>query len=309
MRWLLDLFIPNKNNNFKARILKPQILSLLTLVFISYQILFNFVTLANPLVLGYSSNITPERIIELTNLKRASVGLQPLKENPLLSEAARRKAADMFAFNYWAHNSPSGRDPWSFFKEVGYKYLYAGENLARDFQDPESVVEAWMNSPSHRENIINSKYLEIGVAVVDGSLLGTQTTLVVQLFGTPQISVASKPKKETVPQQVVAQKPAVLPKEEKKLTEEKVVQIPQLPTSQVIIEQKEKEYTPLVNPFSLTKIIGVFTIGVICGAFLIDLLVVSERKTPRLSSRSFAQLLFLGFIILLALVSQQGAIL
>jgi len=304
MSFLYNLFIPHKENNYKASLLRPQILSFLTLIFVCYQAFFNFFALAGPKVLGYASNITPERIIELTNQKRAAAGLSPLKLNSLLSEAARRKAADMFAFNYWAHNSPSGRNPWSFFKEVGYKYLYAGENLARDFNDPESVVEAWMNSPSHRENIMNSKYQEIGVAVVDGSLQGVETTLVVQLFGTQPVVTAKKPTTKTAPQPAVVQKPVPVQGEE-----EKPVQIAQLPTSQTLVSQREGRITPLVNPFSLTKTISIFLAGVIFGAFLVDLLLVSEKKTPRLSSRSFAQLLFLGFIILLALFSQQGAIL
>lgn len=294
MSFLYDLFIPHHGNENRAGLLRPQILSFLTLIFVSYQIFFNFVALAGPKVLGYASNISPERIIELTNQKRATVGLSLLKENSVLSEAARRKAADMFAFNYWAHNSPSGRDPWSFFKEVGYRYLYAGENLARDFQNPESVVEAWMNSPSHRENIANGKYQEVGVAVVDGTLQGIQTTLVVQLFGTQAAAVAKEPVKKLAPQPAVAQKPAILP---------------EIPSGEAVVQKTEEKFIPMVNPFSISKVISIFLIGVIFGAFLIDFLVVSEKKTPRLSGRSFAQLLFLGFIILMALFSQQGAIL
>jgi len=304
MSFLYKLFIPSKENNQRAGLLKPQILSFLTLIFICYQLFFSFFALANSKVLGYSSSITPERIIELTNQKRLASGLSPVRENSLLSEAARRKAGDMFAFNYWAHTSPSGRDPWSFFKEVGYKYLYAGENLARDFHDPESVVDAWMNSPSHRENVMNAKYQEIGVAVVDGTLQGIQTTLVVQLFGAQVKEVAKKPVKESVPQKAVAQQPAVIQGEETK-----PAQAVQAPSSQTISSSKQGSSLPVINPFSLTKVISIFLAGIIFGAFLVDLLLVSEKKTPRLSGRSFAQLLFLGFIILLALVSKQGAIL
>lgn len=259
--------------------------------------------------MGFSSNITPERIIELTNQKRAESGLSPLKQNSLLSEAARRKAGDMFAFNYWAHNSPSGRNPWSFFKEVGYKYRYAGENLARDFRDPESVVQAWMNSPSHRENVVNNKYQEIGVAVVDGSLLGVETTLVVQLFGSQAVTVANKPAAQS-PSPAVAKKEAPAPAPAVKTQSATTANAPLIPTTtQETVSQKvEGQFVPVINPFSLTKIISIFLVGVIFGAFLVDFLLVSERKTPRLTGRSFAQLLFLGFIIILALVSKQGAI-
>lgn len=302
MSFLFNLFIPNRDNNYRAGLLRPQFFSFLTLIFVCYQIFLNFFSLTGTKVLGFSSNITPERVIELTNQKRAELGLSPLKQNSLLSEAARRKAGDMFAFNYWAHNSPSGRDPWSFFKEVGYKYRYAGENLARDFQDPESVVQAWMNSPSHRENIVNGKYQEIGVAVVDGSLLGVETTLVVQLFGSQASAVVNKPVAKPSP--AVVKSPAVQPQPVK------IVNQPAIPTTtqETVTNRVEGQFVPIINPFSLTKIVSIFLIGVIFGAFFFDFILVSDRKTPRLSGRSFAQLLFLGFIILLALISKQGAV-
>lgn len=309
MSYLFDLFIPNRSNNYRAKLLKPQFFSFLTLIFVCSQIFINFFNLTGVKVLGFSSNITPERIIELTNQKRAELGLSPLKLNGLLSEAARRKAGDMFAFNYWAHNSPSGRDPWSFFKEVGYKYRYAGENLARDFRDPESVVQAWMNSPSHKENIVNGKYQEIGVAVVDGSLLGVETTLVVQLFGSQATAIANK--QVVQPSPAVAKAPAV-ESQPVKAENPPVVAVnqPVIPatTQETVTNKVEGQFVPIINPFSLTKILSIFLVGVIFGAFFFDFILVSERKTPRLSGRSFAQLLFLGFIILLALISKQGAV-
>lgn len=303
MSFLSDLFIPQHNNDHRAGILKPQMLSLLTLFFVCSQIFLNVFSFTGAKVLGYSSNISPERILELTNKKRVESGLSPLKANSLLSEAAQRKAADMFAFNYWAHSSPSGRDPWSFFKEIGYKYIYAGENLARDFKDPESVVEAWMNSPSHKENLLNGKYQEIGIAVVDGTLQGVETTLVVQHFGSQVKVVAKKPVKEVSPSQEIAKSPVVIQGES-----QKTESVQEVPTTQTISPDTEGRFKPIINPFSLTKIIVIFLAGTLFGAFLGDLLIVSEKKTPRLSSKSFAQLLFLGFIILLALVSKQGAI-
>ena len=303
---LTDLFLPRSENDHQASLLKPQFLSLVTLFFVCSQIFLNFFTLTGTKVLGYSSNISPERIIELTNQKRTELGLAPVKENALLSEAARRKAGDMFAFNYWAHTSPSGRDPWSFFKEVGYKYVYAGENLARDFRDPESVVNAWMNSPSHRENVVNGKYQEIGVAVVDGSLLGVETTLVVQLFGSQtKVATAQKPvAKPTVAVKapVVAEQPVIA------VVTQPVAQ-PAVRSEESIVTSSEVKTSPAISPFSLTKILAIFIVGVIFGTFLFDFLLVSDRRTPRISGRSFAQMLFLGFIILLAIVSKQGAIL
>lgn len=303
MSFLSELFIPQHNNDHRAGILKPQILSILTLLFVCSQFFLNFFSFTGTKVLGYSSNISPERILELTNKKRIEAGLSPLKSNPLLSEAAQQKAADMFAFNYWAHNSPSGRDPWSFFKEVGYKYIYAGENLARDFKDPESVVEAWMNSPSHRENLLNGKYQEIGIAVVEGTLQGVETTLVVQHFGSQVKVVAKKPATKPT---ITAEKSLVV---EQPAAAVQPVNQPAIRAGETIISSPETKVTPIFSPLSLTRLLVIFLVGTIFGAFLVDFLLVSDRKTPRISGRSFAQMLFLGFIILLALVSKQGAIL
>jgi len=293
MSFLWNLFLPHHTNNHKAHLIKSSSLFLLSFVFVFLQVFLNFFLLAKPAVLGYSSNITPERIIDLTNKERAKLGLPLLRENKLLSEAARQKAADMFAFNYWAHVSPSGRSPWSFFADVGYKYQYAGENLARDFTDSDSVVQAWMNSPTHRENIVNPHYQEIGVAVVDGTLQGTQTTLVVQLFGTPYGSAASaKSVQEPAP---ANNEKAAVPEKPKVVSEETIT--------------KNSLPAPVTNPLDLTKAIAIFIVGILLGVFAMDFFLVSRRQTPRLSSRSLAQMMFLFFVLVASLLIKEGAIL
>ena len=110
------------------------------------------IKLKAPEILGQAT-YTAAQIINLTNSKRAQNGLGPLSQNAFLDNAASLKAQNMFGEDYWAHNSPSGKTPWSFITSAGYRYLFAGENLARDFNDASSVVDAWMNSPSHRSNL------------------------------------------------------------------------------------------------------------------------------------------------------------
>jgi len=286
MSAIWNFFFPHQTNNQKAQIIKASSLFILTFLFLFLPISLSFFVLAKPAVLGFSSNITPERIIELTNLERGKLGLTDLKPNQLLSEAARQKAADMFAFNYWAHVSPSGRTPWTFFTDVGYKYQYAGENLARDFRDPDSVIRAWMNSPSHRENVVNEKYQEIGVAVVDGTLQGVETTLVVQLFGTPYGAVESKPVEKAAPKP--AEKPVA---------------------AQPVETLGEKRQSVLTSPLDLTKALIIFVVGILIGAFAIDILMVSHRDTPRISSNSLAQMMFLLFVLVAGLLIKGGAIL
>lgn len=87
--------------------------------------------------------------------------------------------------SYFAHTSSDGVTPWHWFQEVDYPYLYAGENLAIHFTDSEDVIDAWMNSPTHRANILNTRFTEMGIATAQGSYQGRATIFVVQLFGTP----------------------------------------------------------------------------------------------------------------------------
>jgi hypothetical protein len=129
--------------------------------------------------------IYPGVLTDLTNSERQAVGLSTLKINPYLQEAARRKANDMAIKGYFAHTSPSGITPWHWFGEAGYRYQYAGENLAVNFTDSKDVESAWMRSPSHRANILNKNYTEIGIATSKGTFGGRETTFVVQMFGRP----------------------------------------------------------------------------------------------------------------------------
>jgi uncharacterized protein YkwD len=128
------------------------------------------------------------KVFALVNQEREKAGLVDLKESPLLNKSASDKAQDMIAKNYWSHVSPSGEQPWQIIGQDGYSYRYAAENLARDYLDAESAVQAWMDSPEHRNNMLSAKYTETGIAVVDGIMDGRQTKLIVQHFGTPYIA-------------------------------------------------------------------------------------------------------------------------
>ena len=143
-------------------------------------------------VLAYATDINTSELFTLTNQERADNGLPALHLDNRLNTSATLKANDMFANNYWAHVSPSGVQPWYWFGQAGYSYSYAGENLAKDFDTSSGVMDGWMNSPGHRANILNPNYTDIGFAVENGTLVGGQTTLVVQHFGTPAgVSVAA----------------------------------------------------------------------------------------------------------------------
>jgi len=130
-------------------------------------------------------DINEEDLIKYTNNERAKSNLLPLKRNELLDQAASLKIEDMFTKNYWAHNAPDGTTPWTFINKVGYAYSYSGENLARDFTSSRDVIDSWMGSQKHKENILFPNYTEVGFAIKHATLNGLDTMLVVQMFGAP----------------------------------------------------------------------------------------------------------------------------
>jgi uncharacterized YkwD family protein len=103
------------------------------------------------------------RVIELTNNHRREAGLSELQADVELSNVARRKSTDMQQNNYFSHTSPTYGSPFDMIRDHGITYNSAGENIAQGQRSPEEVVQAWMNSPGHRQNILNPNYTHIGV--------------------------------------------------------------------------------------------------------------------------------------------------
>ena len=137
--------------------------------------------------------LTREGVIQWTNIQRAEYGLPPLKESAKLDSSAEIKVEDMLENQYFAHSSPSGVGVKELTEMVGYEFIAIGENLALgNFQNDETLVQGWMDSPGHRENILNIQYQEIGVAVIKGLFKGETTWLAVQHFGLP-LSACSQP--------------------------------------------------------------------------------------------------------------------
>lgn len=131
-----------------------------------------------------SDLFTPEQVINAVNKERRKVGLPSLTTNTKLMKSAQNKALDMNKNDYFAHISPKDGKKWSdFIKNANYEYLVAGENLAKGFDDVEIMVDAWMNSPAHKENIVSQKVDETGVGIFRGTLKGRETVFVVQVFG------------------------------------------------------------------------------------------------------------------------------
>lgn len=134
-----------------------------------------------------TAKLTQDGVLLWTNAaRRNNGGLKPLTLNTQLNAAAEAKLRDMFAKQYFAHVSPTGIGPSDLAKAADYVYLTVGENLALgNFADDQALVQAWMDSPGHRANILGN-YDEIGLAVGRGTYEGRTTWLAVQEFGRPR---------------------------------------------------------------------------------------------------------------------------
>ncbi len=113
-------------------------------------------------------------VVRLVNNIRKQNGLKELTHNWQLSRVARYKSQDMADKGYFSHTSPTYGSPFDMMKKFGISYSTAGENIAKGQKTPEAVVNAWMNSPGHKANILSSSYKEIGVGYVKGGNIWTQ---------------------------------------------------------------------------------------------------------------------------------------
>lgn len=202
-----DHIFPHERNNYHPHILGHRVLALLSVLVVTIKIASVSFVAMGPAAISEAAAITNETIISLANDARVQNGLSELTPNALLSKAAQNKANDMLAKQYFSHNTPDGATPWSFIKAVGYSYTTAGENLAIDFTEAENIQSAWMNSPGHRANILNKNFQEIGIGISKGTFDNHQTTIVVQMFGTPLVEQVALQEEPTV----VAPAPAPVP--------------------------------------------------------------------------------------------------
>lgn len=150
------------------------------------QAIFTPAPLRGPVYQDRLSLLTKEGTFTETNKQRALNDVPALTRNTTLDAAAASKLQDMFDKQYFEHISPSGRGPADVVNDVRYEYLVVGENLALgNFETDATLLEAWMNSPGHRANIVSPKFRELGIAVGEGMFEGKKTWLAVQTFGTP----------------------------------------------------------------------------------------------------------------------------
>ncbi len=327
---LRHLFLPHHTNNHRAKLLHLDALCVYVLLFAIFNFTIKIGHRQFPDILGYATDIQVEQLLSLTNAKRAENGLGSLTYNSKLAQAAAGKAADMFAKGYWAHVAPDGKTPWDFIKGAGYTYTVAGENLAKNFQNSGGVVDAWLASPSHRENLLKGNYKEVGFAVVNGVLNGEETTLVVQMFGTSTGAEVASATKNSVVKVVQAQEPTNTPTPTSviALAQVEPTSIPETPTPTEeltptetpnpvevtpvasVIEQSPpstpigsgmflSSYNqPMVNIPTLRRDVAMAFAGFMIGILALDVWHMTRKKAVRATGHTLAHIAFLAALII-----------
>lgn len=285
-KFLHQFFFPHEHNNFRPKLLHHKFLVLVVIFFFSIQLGIIRVKTTFPDVLGAKTDISAQRLLDLTNIIRKQQGLSELSLNEKLSNAAFAKGENMFAKNYWAHNAPDGTTPWYFIRQVQYDYVYAGENLARGFTNSDAIVEAWMESPTHKENMLSPNYQDVGFAVLEGKLMNEQTTLVVEMFGnTESIPLAKQSKTSEEHPQLVVEKEAVLG------------QVPSLLSK-----------SPVMDVGLASWYFGVGTLSIFLLVLFVDALFIERKKIVRFVGHNVDHIVFLSFILVFVLLLKQGVI-
>lgn len=279
----LHHFLPHPETRQRAKLLSHAALLVYSLIMLVVLGMFHLLPKVAPGVLGYASNISIAELLSVTNEIRIENGLKAIATNPALMEAAEKKAEHMFENDYWAHIAPDGTAPWDFILLENYDYSYAGENLAKNYNTSEQVVDAWFKSPAHRENLLSEQYEEIGFAVVDGVLEGYETTLVVQLFG-----------KARQPQQFASVFDESTGIAFEPLYEEEFVPSE---TEAVVRVLERTEVLPAIDVVTATKTITLLVGGFLLVLLLLDIWYTKKKAIPKITGHAFSHVIMLVFTI------------
>lgn len=287
------LFTPHYTNNYRAKVLSHSFLAVFVVAFLVFSVTIVIGRQTHPEVLGISYSISETDLLADTNKERVAKGMSPLTLSLELNDAARRKASFMFEKNFWAHFAPDGTTPWSFIKSSGYEYVFAGENLAKGFTSSQDVVNAWMNSPSHKENLLSPKYKDVGFAIQEGNLTGEDTVLVVQMFGAPYVTITdgtsvqgSPPSSQIASENIEAQKP-----------------------EQQVSATQHEVINPVVNTPSVTKSFSIVFLVFIITMLILDLVIVERKKIPRIVGHNLDHIIILVLFLVFILLEKSGGIL
>lgn len=296
----LHLFLPNPKNNHRSKILHNTSLLILVLAFTLVSSLGIIVNKSHPEVLGITYQISSQELLNLVNSERARNGLPALILNAKLTNAARQKAAHMFANNYWAHFAPDGTSPWGFIRGQGYNYIYAGENLARGFTTSYDAVQAWMASPTHKANILSSQFKDVGLTISEGRIQGEDTVLIVQMFGALS-NPAITDTKSLAPIEIVSKKATVLPSVRGAAGSQQVKDSSILSGNKITVK-------PIIDVIFGTRAVAFVILSSLLIALILDLIIVEKKKIPRAVGNNIDHIILITLFIVFLFLGKLGHI-
>ena len=208
-----NFFVPHEGNAYRPHILHPKRTIAYAVFFTAMKLLVAAVVVAVPSSIFASpeaSSALMSQLIAQTNVFRQAASVSVLNTDARLAKSAFAKAGDMAAYNYFAHKSPDGSGPERFISDAGYPYIVAGENLAMGYADAREIMDAWVASPTHRRNLVDVNFEDVGFGVLNGTLQDIPTLFIVQHLGKTKVAVsASAP----VPVALAVAKPPPAPQE------------------------------------------------------------------------------------------------
>jgi hypothetical protein len=295
---LLHFFVPHKKNNHRAKLLHNVSLLVLILAVALVSTFGVYLHKTHPEVLGISYQVTETELLNLTNYEREQNGLSPLKLDQELTVAAHNKADHMFKYNYWAHFAPDGTSPWDFIRGAGYSYSYAGENLAKGFTTSSDAVNAWMNSPTHRANILSPKFKDVGFFVEEGRLQGEDTILIVQEFGARD-DASITDTKDLIPNAVNTTSNGT--------PEVKGSSEVQLPEGDNNLSNDALKH-PLLDVASVAKVLTFLLLSALLVALILDFIIIEKKKIPRVVGNNLDHIILITVFIAFIFMAKLGNI-
>lgn len=306
--WLKKHFIPHEGNDHQPHFLRiKNIRTLIVIIFVMELgvLALPFLPVLNLSNNSYLASVLPAVLDDLTNQNRQAQHLTVLTVNPVLNKVAEMKAKDMAEKGYFAHVSPEGKQPWYWFNLAGYNYEYAGENLAVDFTDSQDVSVAWMNSPTHKANIIKGAYTEMGTGIATGTYKGKPTIFVAQVFGKPAGNkvIEKTPVLNKVAPKLEASTTKVMGASTKALVDEVSTSTA---TATSIVSSIAKTDTPIqtysktnifqkfaTSPRHIVNIVFVILAVLVGLALFLKLLIRADKKHPILITNGLVVLVFI----------------
>jgi len=193
---LKDFFIPHAGNRHAPHILHPKRAIFYSAFFVIIKLMV-FVTI---MLIPAQAYLLPDilmnqekELIKMINDLRAQNNLPTLSVNNILEKSAQLKADDMAQNGYFSHDGPDGRDFQYFLRQAGYEYKLAGENLAMGFNSAQDVMDAWIKSPLHYQNLIDPDFIETGFGLSSGEYKKRETVFIANHFGQPTAYVKLLP--------------------------------------------------------------------------------------------------------------------